>query len=322
MLIRVWRWRITLLIIFIRVLLEMPNSFTASTCDCHKGRKGDCPRYTVIYDSHYMNGSYIIRLAQSRYQCRILLVVTRSLVVSSLSQVRELSVELLLLYEHTLSLHNSPEEAFLPTTIIDCSRSKTPTNNKPTPPQLPQAASLLQLRHFPRLAKLISAKHEDPEQLGQSPSESFIPGAGGGGRCIAIRKMRPKSAGASSTSSRKHFASSASVSMLNRTGPSPSTKQRHDRMGGCNTTGEERLIASGTLRPMSAPGRRRPANNVGREEVAIGRIFHGETCTGTHELSRKGLIGLVEKLRERLRRLEGGHNRRCREVSWLKTGGR
>lgn len=250
--------------------------------------------------------------------------------------MRELSVELLLLYDNALSLYNSPKEACLTTTTIDGPHSsKTSTNDEPAPPQVRQPASLLQLQHFPRLAKLISARREYPEQLGQSLSESVIPAAAAtAAGCVATRTTRPNSAGAASTSSWKQIACSASMSTLNRPGRSPSSKHRLDRVG-CRTTCGERPVASGTLRPMSAPGRRRTAasgggddcergfsgaagrhqgRGAGNKEVAVGRTLHGETCRSTHELSRQELIGLVERLWERLGRVEGGHNRRYLEV--------
>lgn len=259
---------------------------------------------------------------------------------ATLLQVRQLSVELLLLYDHSLSLCNSPPEATgPPTTTNDDLHPSSHTHDPAAPPLSPNSASLLQLHHFPRLAKLLSVRREDPERLIEALSKPAI--SANGGRDVK-RWARPKSAGAAS-SSWKRLTPSASTPTLDGRGHSQTSMGNNTKTGNSTRQGGGRSV-----RPTSAPGRRRSPvcggteresdamgsrgrqggsksggesgiERVGRGEGVVGWTIEDETSRGTRDLSSGELIRLVERLRKRLDRVERERSGGDRQVRWLDT---
>ncbi|CAN0047707.1 unnamed protein product, partial [Sphacelaria rigidula] len=131
------------------------------------------------------------------------------------------------------------------------------THDPATSPLSPNSASLFQLHHFPRLAKLLSVRREDPERLIEALSKPVI--SANGGRVVK-RWARPKSAGAASSSQWKRLTPSPSTPTLNGPGRIQILMKNDIKIGNSTRQGRGR-----SLRPTSAPGRRRAPACGGRE---------------------------------------------------------
>lgn len=256
------------------------------------------------------------------------------------AQVRELSVELLLLHDHAVLLHNSIQDAGLASSPALANRASPPPTDsidkmvllEEAPTSTPLAApgsaidpvslesqspSTLQRFHtksHPRLSRLIRARREKSPAglLAQSRSE------------VAVRdelphtlaRARPKSAGSArwqAPASGQLLSSIAGEGKGNAGMLLPARKISNIQDRLAKASGR----CAGGVRPMSAPGRRSPAQTgderleqhgeecggggeEGGQRVAVGWSNRDEVFRDAAELSRDELFGLVLRLRARV----------------------
>lgn len=288
-----------------------------------------------------------------------------------IGKVRDLSVELISLHDHALSLSNTLRAAGVradrglqptwegggegcrrtgghekpssnttkaatavvaaSTTGYDCidHHNLSPSSSSVRPHDADhELSALLQSKSHPRLARLIRARREDPENFARSLSCNAIAtaigcerptgdrGDGGGGGCGShgfAARTRPQSAGANPSSSRRFRAGPASTSALSRLGHSHSCLQRQRRDEKVSAGEQPKRGRNGThgARPTSAPARRSPpCRSIEREQ----------RCreSGDHEGEGVGYNGVERETREGL--VANGwssHDEICRDAAEL-----
>lgn len=256
------------------------------------------------------------------------------------TQVRELSVELLLLHDHAVLLHNiieAPGLASSPGLTDRASPPPTDGIDKIVPPEgaptstplaalgsaidlvSPESQSPSTLQHFhskshPRLSRLIRARREKCPAglLAHSRSEFAVRD----GQSHTLVRARPKSAGSArwQAPASEHLLSIVARGGKDNAGvllPARKRENMQDRLA--KASGRH----TGGVRPMSAPGRRSPAQagderseqhgeewgeegEEGGQRVAVGWSTRDEVFRDPAELSRDELLVLVLRLRARV----------------------